>query len=154
MNPDYEQRLEAEIARELRGLPDLKAPESLIPRVLRAIEQSAVLPWYRQAWPMWPTGWRVASLGSLLAVFVGLCAAGWWFSHASPLAFPTRDVLGWWSDFAVAWDTLRVLAESGVLIAKNLGTGFIIACLIVAGFSYSACIGLGTLFYRYAFARR
>lgn len=154
MNSDYEQRLEAEIAREMRGLPELKAPMSLIPRVLMAIKQPAALPWYQQAWPKWPTRWRVASFGSLLTVFAGLCVAGWWLSHAGQLTLPAHEIGGWWTYFAVAWDTVRVLAESGVLIAKKLGTGFIVACLMVAVFSYSACIGLGTLFYRYAFARR
>lgn len=154
MNSDYDKRLEAEVAREMQGLHELQAPASLIPRVLRAVEQPAALPWYRQPWTMWPSGWRVASFGSLLTVFAGLCIAGWWLSRASSLTLSIHGLGGRWADFMVAWDTLRVLAESGVLIMKKLGTGFIIACLVVAAFSYFACVGLGTLFYRYALARR
>lgn len=154
MNSEFEKRLEAEIRREMQGLPDLRAPASLIPRVLKAIEQPTALPWYRQSWQLWPVGWRAVSFGILLALFAGLCLAGWWLSQAGGLALAMRGLGGWWADFTVAWDTLRVLGESGVLVVKKLGTGFIIACFVLAGCSYFACVGLGTVFYRYAFARR
>ena len=41
MNSDYERNLEAQIDRELRALPDLRAPAALHSRVMAAIERKA-----------------------------------------------------------------------------------------------------------------
>ena len=54
MDSSYEKRLEQEIDRELKGLRELRAPEALVGRVLRAIAQPVCLPWYRRSWQTWP----------------------------------------------------------------------------------------------------
>ena len=61
MNSEYEKRLEAEIERELKGLPELTAPGTLVSRVMAAIEQRADRPWYRQPWQAWPVALRAAA---------------------------------------------------------------------------------------------
>jgi len=72
MNSDYEKRLEAEIDRELKALPELRAPTTLLVRVRSAVAQRAAVPWYRQSWQMWPMIWRVTAMAVLLASFGGL----------------------------------------------------------------------------------
>jgi hypothetical protein len=39
-------------------------------------------------------------------------------------------------------------------VVKKLGTGFIVTCLVAAGIGYAMCVGLGTVYFRLAFAKR
>lgn len=71
-NPDLEKRIHA----ELRKLPDLPAPPSLIPRVLAKIQASAAPVWWQRPWMLWPMPARAAS--ALLALSL-LAFSVWWF---------------------------------------------------------------------------
>ena len=59
MNPDDLERL---AHHELHRLPAPRAPRTLLPRVMAAVEAWANRPWYTRAWFTWPLGWQVASL--------------------------------------------------------------------------------------------
>ncbi len=134
MSLEYEKRLESEIDKELRALPELIAPHSLFLRVMAAIESRLNLPWYRQSWQGWPLALRAVSLVILLALFGGLCFATWKFSailHA-----------------------VSVVLGSLVLAVKQLSTAVIICCLVALGFGYAMCVGLGTVYLRLALSRR
>lgn len=54
--------LERRVHDELRRLPAPFAPETLIPRVLAAVDAWARRPWYARAWFTWPVGWQAASI--------------------------------------------------------------------------------------------
>ena len=83
MNANHDNELEAQIDRELKSLPLLAAPPTLAPRVMTLVASRAVAPWYRRAWQAWPVALQAASLVVLLAMFGGLCLAGWQASHAA-----------------------------------------------------------------------
>ena len=68
MTPDNDD-LRAIVDRELRRLPTPRAPETLLPRVLAAVDAWARRPWYTRAWFMWPAAWRLVSV-ALLALLV------------------------------------------------------------------------------------
>src|SRR5215469_1490979 len=74
MNGDNQERLEIEIDRELRALPDLPAPSTLAPRVMAAIGRRTVAPWYARAWPVLA---QAASFLLLAGLFGGLCYGAW-----------------------------------------------------------------------------
>src|SRR5437867_829054 len=97
MNYEYEKKLEAEIDREIKRLPELLAPHTLLLRVMKAIESRASLPWYRQSWQVWPVAARVLSLAVLLLLFAGLCFAGWKLAQAESLATLTHRLSGWFA---------------------------------------------------------
>ena len=63
--------LERLVDRELHRLPQPRAPRTLLPRVMAAIEQSAQRPWYARTWLTWPVGWQVASVIVLLGTAAG-----------------------------------------------------------------------------------
>ena len=94
MSPDYEQKLEAAIRRELNTLDELPAPAGLEARVLRAIEQRATAPWYRRAWPNWPQPLQIASAIGLLVAFAGLCFGAWHFTQTPVFAGAVEKVGG------------------------------------------------------------
>ena len=51
-------------------------------------------------------------------------------------------------------NTFNVLVNAAVLAVKKLGTGVIVACLVAVGIGYAMCIGVGTVYFRLAFAKR
>ena len=154
MNQDYETSLAAEIDRELKRLPELSAPTTFASRVMEAIEPSSATRWYRQPWQLWPAGWQLASFVLLAALAGGVSFGGWEALRSSAATNLAHQVSGWFSGFSVIWETLLAILQAIVLAVKKLGFGFMVACLTLAAFSYLACVGLGTVFVRYAFSRR
>lgn len=62
--------LERRVHDELRRLPAPLAPDTLLPRILAAVESWATRPWYARAWFTWPVGWQIVSVAALaLAVY-------------------------------------------------------------------------------------
>ena len=68
MQPDEFAELESLADRELRGLPVPRAPQTLLPRVLAAVDAWARRPWYMRAWFTWPYGWQAVSTAALAAI--------------------------------------------------------------------------------------
>jgi hypothetical protein len=63
--------LETLIGRELRRLPMPRAPHTLLPRVLAAVQAWAERPWYERAWFTWPVGLQIASIAALILILGG-----------------------------------------------------------------------------------
>ena len=154
MNLEYEKELEAAIDRELKGLPELPAPDTLALRVMVAIESRAKVAWYRQPWEMWPAPLRMGSLALLLALFGGLCFGGWRLAQGEAFIGATHKLGQWLAGVSALGNTLSVLLGAVVLAVKQLGTGFLVAALMAVAVGYAVCLGLGTVCVRIAFARR
>jgi hypothetical protein len=60
--------LETLVDRELRQLPVPRAPHTLLPRVMAAVQAWAQRPWYERAWFTWPLGWQLASIAVLILI--------------------------------------------------------------------------------------
>jgi len=71
---DLDERLD----RELRQLPEPRAPRTLLPRVLAATVNRGA-PASATGWVTWTLGWRMASVAALLAL-----ASGVWMFLAAP----------------------------------------------------------------------
>lgn len=154
MNPEYDNQLEAAISRELKALPELAAPGGLANRVMSALAQRAGVPWYRRSWQMWPQVLQASSLGVLLVLFGGLCLAGWELSQTEAASAALSRAGEWFSGLSTIGNTLNALARATVLVVNKLGTGIMVAWLVAVGFGYALCVGLGTVYFRLAFARR
>jgi hypothetical protein len=63
--------LERLVDRTLRQLPGPRAPHTLLPRVLAAVQAWAARPWYAREWLTWPKGWQFASAATLAALVAG-----------------------------------------------------------------------------------
>jgi hypothetical protein len=110
--------LEQKIDRELRRLPAPRAPHTLLPRVLAAVEAWVNRPWYTRAWFTWPLGWQVASV-ALLA----LAVAGVWMLPPAP-----ASIVGTTNAGRVLWRTIvePFLAYAFVIV--------VIMCVACAAF--------------------
>ena len=81
--------LEQEMHREFAGLPTPRAPRTLLPRVLAAVDR----PWYARAWLTWP---RSAQAVSAVALIVLLGSVAWIGSAAEGLGTASTLVrIGW-----------------------------------------------------------
>ena len=154
MNLDDPKHLEALIDCELKQLPELAAPPSLLPRVLAAIRQRLSIPWYRRAWQTWPRGLQAASLALLVAMLVGISVAALGLREAANLSEPAQNARQWLSGAEVIWNTLTVLVRAAELSARQLGALSIAACIFAGTAAYISCLGLGTAFVRLAVPRR
>jgi hypothetical protein len=154
MNLDNDSQLELEISRELKALPELTAPATVANRVLAALKLRLNVPWYRRSWVTWPLALRMASLAAMLALFGGLCLAGWEISRTETIVSATHRAGQWFSGLNTIGSVLNILAGSAALVVKKLGTTFIVACLVAACLGYAIFLGLGTVYFRLAFTKR
>ena len=67
--------LEQLVDRELKRLPQPRAPHTLMARVLAAVAAMPALPWYARPWRRWPLGWQLTSAAVVLTVLVGTTLA-------------------------------------------------------------------------------
>jgi hypothetical protein len=154
MNSDYHKMLEREIDRELKALPELEAPASLSRRVLESILRRHALPWYQQSWQHWPMPLRWAAISFLSLLFGALCVASWQLTRAAGISAALQELGELFSGFNTLWNLISVLLGALVVVAKHLGTGFIIACFAIAGLGYAVCLTLGAAWVRLASAHR
>ena len=121
MNGNDERHLEALIDRELKALPELQAPASLLPRVLAVIRPQVALPWYRRAWQSWPFGLQVASFAVLSVLFGWLCFAGWEVSQVVSVSEAAQTIRQWLGALGAVGNTLAVVLQA-ILLAAGVST--------------------------------
>jgi hypothetical protein len=74
MIPDDLERL---TEHRLRALPLPRAPHTLLPRVMAAVQMLS-RPWYARTWFTWPLAGQLLSAGIVMSIVIGL----WWVSPA------------------------------------------------------------------------
>jgi hypothetical protein len=108
MHPDELERL---TARRLRQLPTPRAPRTLLPRVMAAMELLSSRPWYARTWFTWPLAGQLLSAGVVLSIVIGYMA---WLSPAVQIAV----------DDSVARVTTQLLAPFSGLIEQGQKVSF------------------------------
>ena len=103
---------------QLRRLPAPLAPDTLLPRVLAAVDAWARRPWYTRAWFTWPLGWQMASIMVLALFAVGL----WMLPPAPPSVVVTTNA------GLVVW---RTMVEPFLFYAFGV---VVLMCLACAAF--------------------
>ncbi|MEO5801906.1 MAG: hypothetical protein ABIR24_00125 [Verrucomicrobiota bacterium] len=149
MKPDYETQLEKAITDKLKALPELSAPDQLAARVMSTLATRAARPWYRNSWQTLPPAAKTISFLLFLVAFGGLCFAGWKFTEGNTLAKIIPNTSEWFSTLNVIGNTTSALFHAALLALKQLSPVFLFACALIAVASYTACIGLGTVIFRY-----
>lgn len=110
--------LERRVHQELRRLPSPLAPDTLLPRVLAAVDAWARRPWYTRAWFTWPLGWQIVSV-MVLALF----AIGIWMLPPAPPSVVVTTNAG-----LVVW---RTMVEPFLFYAFGV---VVLMCLACAAF--------------------
>jgi hypothetical protein len=148
MKLEEEKNLERLLDRELKRLPDMPAPGSLVHRVMLAVHRRESLPWYRRAWPTWPAALQVSSI-LVLTVFVG----GLMALTAYPEWLPGWSLLGstmqQWTEPLQSLLAQGEALFSGLFMAvKAVGRQVLVFGLVLAGAGYFCSVALLTLGYR------
>ena len=142
--------LERQIERELKTLPAPRAPRTLLPRIMAAVEESASRPWYSRAWLDWPTRWQFASALLLIGMVAGGSALLPQLSATVNALSFVADVRGDVADSArnveMATNTARVLWRT--LLAPVVPWAFALVTLMGA-----ACAVFGTALNHLVFGR-
>ena len=153
MEPVNEDMIEELIDRELRKLPDLAAPPTLVHRVMLAVHADAEKPWWGKSWFYWPRPVQFLSLAALV-MLAGLSAyvagAAWEGLGVSSLPTVARE---WLASWAGVWELLAGLFNTAAVLLRVGGKEILLFGAILGLFYYAACVGLGTLCYRVAFRR-
>ena len=149
MEPSPASRLEQWIAGELKNLPELSAPASLLPRVLATLQARERQPWWQQPWWNWPMAAKVAlsvlALGIAALMGSGGPVLG---EHVASYANETVERL---SPVAHLWETFGPISNSLALLWTALLEPWLLSGL--AALTYLACLGVGTIFFRATFKR-
>jgi hypothetical protein len=144
--------LERLVHDDLRRLPTPVAPITLLPRVLAAVQQWSLRPWYERAWFTWPIGWQVISLAAL----VGLVGAAVVISPAAEHALST-NLAARIAAVAAAIEPLvghaQAAAAAGRIIWRALGAPLVPYAFVVVALMCAACAAFGTALNRVAFER-
>jgi len=72
----HPRELEEIVGRSLRRLPAPRAPETLLPRVIAAVQAWAQRPWYARAWFTWPPLLQIGSIAAFV-LLAGVAAIVW-----------------------------------------------------------------------------
>lgn len=151
MPPEIDPKLEALIDEELRQLPPVAAPTTLVPRVLAAIQARAARPWWRQSWWNWPWVAQAALLLLALTIVSLLAGGGWWLGEdVNAYSQQAAQKLGLLSTF---WQSLQALAAALALLWEKTAGTLLIYVLAASLVLYLICLGLGTVFVRFAWRR-
>ena len=143
MEPQADPNLDLALHEELRSLPNRRAPETLVPRVLAALRDRKAAPWWRQPWLAWPHGWQAVSAAALFA----LLGLAWW---AEPMAMDqARSSL---EPVSARWNALAALGHTlgGIFRLFPAGPGLEWAAVAVL---YLLGVGLAVLCFRVAVSR-
>jgi hypothetical protein len=148
------ERLSAAVDRELKQLPELRAPETLIARVMSKIEQRELAAARNGSWLFWPLRWRIVSLSAFTTLFCAACFGMHWFLNAPFKISLVQQIDQNASSLGFVWNTLSVLADAVELALRKLDARFLILSAALIGTTYLICIGLGTMMVQTAVARR
>src|SRR5262245_31066695 len=105
--------LEKLLDRDLKALPQPRAPRTLMARVLEAAARAPHVPWYARPWRAWPLEGQIAAALVILGVLTGALLAGQYVWQAlNPEALPGQATAAW----------LATLVARGAAALRGLDT--------------------------------
>ena len=144
---------EKSLHRELDELPELKAPPSLIPKVMERLRREVAVPWYQRSLWQWPRALRAAALGLMIATVVTLACAipfAWHWLIAPALTTCQAEVAEWWEPLGRSLSTL--LGVGATFWQEHLQDLLLGVALLMAAI-YFTFVAAGTAVYRLAWRR-
>src|SRR5881394_2966431 len=139
-----QEQLERQMHRELRRLPELRAPETLVHRVMLAVHAKERQPWWQRPWLTWPRPAQVISS----VLFAAMVAAAIYFgaqaSQAAGIGNPLDKIWLWIVSLAPLWDSMVALVNAVALVLQKVGQVYLFIGLGVAATMYLFCVATGT----------
>lgn len=146
--------LERRMHRELRKLPELRAPETLVHRVMLAVHAKERQPWWQCPWPTWPLPAQWISSVLFAATVVALIYFGAQAWQLAGIGNPLDRIWLWLLSLAPLRDWLVAQVNAVALMIEKGGQKYLFIGLGIAATMYLFCVATGTACYRLAFNRR
>jgi len=153
MDNEKEKQLEELIHRELRNLPEVPAPPTLLHRVMLAVHENARRPWWVRSWVNWPLGMQMISLAVLLAsaglvsYFLG---AAWDGFSVTSMSSKVVESFAWLKPI---WEIVAALVGAATVMLRVTGQQFLLIGAAIVALAYVTCVALGTVCVRMALYR-
>lgn len=130
--------LDALVGRDLRQLPLPRAPHTLLPRVLAAVQAWSTRPWYSREWFTWPLGWQIGSVALLMTILAGgamvLPAA-----RDAASAAASEFASGLMTDVPQIVDRVQVASNIAQVLWRAMVQPFLAYALVLVGLMFLVC---------------
>ena len=139
--------LERLVDRELKELPQPRAPHTLLSRVLDAVGRVPERPWYGRPWRQWPLAGQLASAMVMLAIVTGFTLAlQYGLQAVNPEALPGQATAAWMSSLvARGGAAARGVATLWRALVEPLALVVLVPVLMMFGASLVFGAALGRL---------
>lgn len=148
MKPMTPEELEQFIHRNLRSLPERRAPRTLESRVMAALESRALIPWYHRSWSYWPAAVRAAFLVVATGV-MGAVMAGFYLgingASVNAVVTKTGEQLGFVTKF---YHLATWVVEFGGRVVSSIPPLWLYGGVALVAALYATFFGLGAAAYR------
>ena len=144
--------LEQLVDKSLRQLPLPRAPHTLVPRVLSAVQAWASRPWYARGWFTWPAEGQAALIGALilLAGTSAVLLPGAWAAGGEWISALTSGAT---SDVAALARRIDVTANTAQVVWRVLFQPFVVYLFGLVALMCIACAAFGAALNRVVFER-
>ena len=151
MNQDSDPGLQTAVHAELKQLPPLKAPASLVPNVLRLVAAKARLPWWRLSWWDWPVAAKASFLLFALSLVAAVSQGGVLVNQGiADYSLQVSERLG---PAASLLETAQTLLGAAALVWEKTAQPLLFVVLVGVGAFCLVGAGLGTAWFRFALKR-
>ena len=150
MANELHEELEQRIHRELKRLPGVPAPATLVHRVMLAVHEQAHQPWWKRSWSGWPTLLRLLFLLGTTTVACTCVLAFMYVGRDVSLASVTKEVTDQLGFVRPIWDVAAALAGALVWVVRSASPLLVWSVILTLGALYATSVGLGTLCCRVA----
>jgi hypothetical protein len=151
MKPEFDPQLEAILDAELKKLPPIPAPPSLLSNVMSAIAARDRLPWWQRAWWDWPLVAKAAFLLIALAIAGAFSGGGAVLDEG--VANYSQHVAGRFGPLTGLWETVLTILNVLWSLVEKIGRPVLLYAATAICLLYLSCLGLGTVCVRYALKR-
>ena len=148
MNKMTPEELEQFIHQQLRGLPARRAPRSLESRVLAALEQQAMIPWYHKSWSYWPAAVRAGFLACATGIAGAAIIAFYLMTQGVDTSAVVAQAGERLSLFTQIYHVATWIADLGVQVCSRIPLIWLYGGLATIAALYAAFFGLGAVAYR------
>ena len=140
--------LETRIDRTLRRFPTPRAPHTLLPRVLAAVQEWSQRPWYSRAWFTWPIGGQIVSAAALILVVLGAA-----FLTMSAQAVIDQTAARLLSGVTPVAQQAEAMLNAARVVWHAVVEPLAVYAFAVVAVMFLACVAFGTALSHVAFGR-
>ena len=129
-----------------------RAPHTLLPRVMAAVQAWTLRPWYERAWFTWPLAWQIVSMAVPILIVVG---GAMLLPNAQAAArdAASRFGSGAIGDVAAMARRAEATTHAARILWHALLEPFVAYAFALVGLMCLACAAFGTVLNRVAFGR-